>query len=367
MKRFVAMLLTVLLLCSCAPATPTPETLENGLVTQTAYSIMNADTGRELKVGKQKEFTLVKEGDGVAFATQNGYLDLTGNKPAESEKPIVYTVILAAHERYQILTEGRPVYDTDGGETAIPTLATESADSRIIASGWYFTAKGEDRPLRLMCMGDSLTFGAKSDDYGWYDEFAASLDEYLDRRFVFVGPNERITATLDDTELFRHAGNSGWCVKNMWNDNPANGSWADELETVVTVYQPDVTFLMLSTNDCALMPESDMGAHMSRYSNFVDTLLGAADDACVIASTLPPVANPHHNAKINRFNSSLRTLIEDKGYSSLILNDNNTGFPEGGWVSDGVHLTEESNTFIRTNYYNTFTSYFDTNGERVLD
>lgn len=91
MKRFLAMLLLTLLLCGCAPAAPAPETLENGLITQTAYAIMNADTGRELRLGTQKEFTLVKEGEGVAFATTNGYLDLTGNKSTEESNTFIRT------------------------------------------------------------------------------------------------------------------------------------------------------------------------------------------------------------------------------------------------------------------------------------
>ena len=136
---------------------------EIGLKSNTYYSIMNCDTGRTIKVNGEDEFLLNQNEDGFYSLTdKNGkYLHFASNSAELSENEKFFNITLDnSYNRYQIITDGGLVLtDDDKGETNEASLSLRASKYRGIESGWYFTEAGEERPLKVAFVGDSITCG----------------------------------------------------------------------------------------------------------------------------------------------------------------------------------------------------------------
>ena len=350
------------------------------------YNFMNADTGREISVGGIDEFTLVSSGTNTWYIKNgNRYLDLTGTRIGQSDYPIDYKIVKVANERYQIIIDSAVILDVDAGTTAVATPGMAYRDNQTIQTGWYLTAAGNPRPIKVMPFGDSITYGINSEtlaatgyEIGWRDTASEALGNYFDR-VVFVGPRVTKPSSLTDTQLFRHAGFPGWVINRLDSYNAPTGyNGIDTVaQKIVDKYKPDVTLLMIGTNDIGFMTNYGKKSVTStqmldlfvRYEKLVESIAPKShENGSIILSKLTPRKdNANINQVVDYFNARMDDFVAQRqaqGYA-VYLNDNNTGFPQDGlFTGDNVHMSESGDAFIADRYNQTVQSVYDADGQR---
>lgn len=366
------------------------ETIDHGedfsdeIDTALPYHFMNTDTGRALAVGTVDEWYFEKiDGTNMYLLTdgEGQYLDLTGATPVLSDYPCKVLLVRCDNERYQLVVGGKMVLaDSDEGEDADIALTRLGVDSQDIASGWYLTKRGEARPLRVMPLGDSITYGVNKDlaaselRVSYRAQLSQALTEYLGR-VVFVGSEVTATTTLDETRLLRHAGFPGYVVTDIWGEEGHPG--VDELiDGLCTKYAPDVVLLMLGTNDLTRMinagttTDADLQDQIDRYRAFLLGIeSGLTDRGTIICSTLTPRAQAANletvQAMVNTYNEYIAEMVADMAAEDkkIVFNDNFTAVAalgEAGLCSDKLHLSLAGSTALAEQYYRTVTAHYDT-------
>lgn len=94
------------------------------------------------------------------------------------------------------------------------------------------------RPIRIMPLGDSITYGEGIPGYGGYRNLLGALLESEEIQFDFVGSQKSGEESLADPD---NEGHPGWRVSNL-REAIASEGW---LET----YQPDIILLHIGSND----------------------------------------------------------------------------------------------------------------------
>ena len=366
------------------------EDFSDDMDTKLPYHFMNTDTGRALAVGAVDEWYLEKI-DGVnMYVLTDGegqYLDLTGATPVLSDYPCKVMLVKGANERYQLVVGGKMVLaDSDEGETAAIELERQDVTSRDIASGWYLTKKGEVRPLRVMPLGDSITYGVNLDlaaselRVGYRAQLSQALTEYLGR-VVFVGSEVTATTTLDETRLLRHAGFPGYVVTDIWGEEGHPG--VDELiDGLCDKYAPDAVLLMLGTNDLSRMvnagttEDSDLADQITRYIAFLEKIAAGLDErGTIICSSLTPRAEGTNVAlkqeMVSKYNVLLEAMVEELAAEGMpiVFNDNFAAVDalgDAGLCSDKIHLSVAGSQALGEQYLATFKSVYDEQGEKKL-
>ncbi len=357
-----------------------------------AYNFMNADTGRVLAVGEIDELTPEKAGHNLyAFKIVDKYVDLTSGAPKLTDVKIVYGLRACDNDRYQIVIGNGVVADTDEGETNIASLALKVGTSTSIATGWYLTEKDGQRPLKVLPFGDSITFGVNDDvknagglQIGWRDTVSQELLTYFNGRVVFVGPEKSIDTTLTDNILLRHAGYPSWVVDGSVYTTDKKGL-ASLSEDIKTKYVPDVTLLMIGTNDLSELnggsglTDEELADLMIRYERLVRSIAPKrGENGAVFASKLTPRQREDLNDNIVRFNEKLESTVKSLQDDDLAvyLNDNYTDFPTDaenqGWCdleyaeNRGLHLNDNGDAFVASRYVGVVKLYYGEDGVKKL-
>ena len=369
-----------------APSAPLGEDF-NG-----TYNFMNADTGRSLLVGDTDEITIAAAGAQNSFTFKIGekFVDLSGSEPALVDESRAYTLRLSnTKQRYQILLgEDQLLADSDEGDSNAASLEILSKD--VLRTGWYLTRSGEQRPLRVMPVGDSITWGVNPDQgapyYGYRAELSTLLLDYFGR-VVFVGDQVTTMESLDSSILTRHFGYSGYTVKKV-NANYQPDFWGNGsnvyLPATVGKYLPDVACLMLGINDIGAMGlwgtnidtknYTDQGGLLDRYQEFVTALAAQMDgmEDTVFCSTLTPMTpNPENgddtaNNNVNRYNPLLRERITRMAAEGLpvVENDNNSACDtrETDLSSDRIHLSAQGYSKVAQRYAESIRMVYESTG-----
>ena len=362
--------------------------MEKSVMTEgVAYSFMNADTGRELAVGNVTEFEAVSAGaaDVWYLKSEEQYLDLTGDKAALSDEAIAYSIKNISNDRYQILHDTSVILDTDEGQDATVTLGHEQ-NTYNINSGWYVTASGEEKPLRILPIGDSITDGDANPDnkthkFGWRDDLSEILNTKLDR-YVFVGSQVTQKMSVSDTTLARHEGHSGATIADLYaaglttNQRPVLMDYAP---TTAAKYAPDVVLLMVGVNDTAIYyndgehTQDDMNAVKSAYKGLVEVFSNADTIFC---STLTPTTEDH--AFYHTQAQAAMTFNETWNFAGwvtewaneglpVVLNDNYAalaGKEDMTISSDGLHPNDDGNALIAEQYAASIVNLYNADGTR---
>lgn len=344
-----------------------------------AYHFMNTDTGRALAVGTTDEWILEKI-DGVNMYVlkdrESGqYLSLVGSTPVLSDYPCKILLRKAANERYQIVVGGKLVLsDSDGGEDNAITLTRIDQSSQDISTGWYLTESGQTRPLRVMPLGDSITYGVNQDlassdlRLSYRATLSQELTEYLGR-VVFVGSEVTASTTLSETRLLRHAGFPGYVVTDLWNEAGHPGV-DDLIDGLCDKYAPDVVLLMLSTNDLTRMvkagttSDADLADQITRYKAFINTINDTmADRGTILCSSLTPRGDSVNSTTmlplINAYNVLLEEMVYDlaEDGTKIVFNDNYSAvnaLGAEGLCSDTLHLSTAGSEALAAQYLSTF-------------
>ncbi len=285
------------------------------------YSIMNCDTGRDFGVGDTTDFLFESAGTEGAFylkdpasgqylqASENG-VSLSG-----SHKDAFFFTRLQ-YNRYAIGTGSRSFSDTDGGETGLAVLSGVS-EVRYLNACWFVTADGMTKPLRIMPLGDSLTYGDDIDnptaEYSGYRALLSVLlaERFPNLRFAFVGSQTKGgTGTADGLELYRSEGHNAHTVYDLDYGAPYYGIY-QLCDAWLAKYQPDVVSLMLGTNDIGLngtMGDSAAAQTAGYQLRLMKKIREQAPVRMFLLATSPP---RNGDSGFNRVMSLYNELLEE--------------------------------------------------------
>lgn len=363
MKKFVCLFLTVICILSCIPISAT---------TPQSVTLMNCDTGRFITdANGNQSFTMASESDGTTFQDDSGqYLDLRGTSASFSSSAIYYTVIEAEFGRYQIkLANGNYIYDSDDGVDNTATI-TNTSNGSLINTAWFITPADEQAPLRILTLGDSLTYGVNLDLTGneprvaYRQTLSKELIDYFGE-VVFVGNVDKYTTTIAEPYLYRHSGYSGYVIEDVYHvdQHPGIKPMVDEM---MAKYKPDIVIMMLGTNDLGLaLMVKDI---IPRWESFVKQVESQLpENGLLLCSALPPISTtpkePTFNEKIQ---SKIHTLANE-GYKIGFVDPHTPMEPEEDIFlnSDGVHFNARGYDMIGRIFTDAITSAYTMSGEKI--
>ena len=361
------------------------------------YHFMNADTGRSIavKVGNAvvDEFTVVrKSADSNRIALKYGgkYVDLRSESVMLVDVPVYYLLKACANERYQLLVNpDYAVADSDAGTDNRATMTVKAANGKDISTGWYITAQGDARPLRLLPLGDSLTDGVNYDRtqgelmVSYREELSEMLTEYFGR-VVFVGAKKTASTTLDETRLLRHAGYSGYVIRQYWSENTYEQTYQHPgidpfINDLTAKYNPDIVCLLLGHNDNSQMnmnmahtgkaKEQLIAEWLVVYEEFVNKITDTMDDNdtifCSSLTINKDASTTNSKKQVNDYLIPLlNEMMADNG--NLALADNWTATAAVGAAgfnaADNTHLNATGYSALANEWYRVITAAYNTDG-----
>jgi lysophospholipase L1-like esterase len=333
---------------------------------------MNCDTGRYITdTNGNQTFTISSEDAGTTFQNDSGqYLDLRGTSATLSSSAVYYTVTQAEFGRYQIkLANGNYVYDSDDGIDNTATLANTSNGS-LINTAWFITPADERAPLRILTLGDSLTYGVDLELIGaeprvaYRQTLSRNLIDYFGE-VVFVGNVDKYTTTINDPYLYRHSGYSGYVIEDVYHvdQHPGIKPMVDEM---MAKYKPDIVIMMLGTNDLGLaLMVNDI---IPRWESFVKQVEAQLpENGLLLCSALPPISTTPKEPTFNEKIQSKVHALANEGYKIGFVDPHTPMEPdEDSYLnSDGVHFNALGYNMIGRIFTEAITSAYTQSSEKV--
>lgn len=183
--------------------------------------------------------------------------------------------------------------------------------------------KGDD--LRILPLGDSITFGEGSTDGNGYRLALSNLLTKNGKKHKYIGSVQAGTMINNDNE-----GHGGFQIVAVGLTG----------KTDYTL-RPNVVLLMAGTNDIVF--DNEIKKAPTRLSDLIQEIVAACPDAAVLVGTLLPLLNPGWASMIADFNSvipSIITAIADKG-KKVALVDMERVTTSYINPSDGIHPTDD--------------------------
>ncbi len=364
MKKYMTALLILILLFSCIPVLANATKL---------VTIMNCDTGRLITDSNgNTQFNMTQENEKTYFTDANGkYLDLSGSHVELSVSSVSYSVTTLSMKRSQIqLSNMKYVCDSDEGSTNAATIAADS-EGTTISCAWFITPVENGRPLRVLTLGDSLTYGVDLDLSGtniprvaYRQTLSQNLIDYFGS-VAFVGNVDEYTTTVNDPYLYRHSGYSGYVIDDVYHDDKHPGI-KPMVDDMMAKYQPDIVIMMLGTNDLGL--SLMIGDIIPRWENLVRQIEEQLpDNGLILCSTLPPLLN---STKEPMFNEKMQARLRELASEGLKIGFADPYAPlmenERGYLNtDGVHFNSRGYHVIGQVFTQAITSAYDSSGKKI--
>ena len=349
-----------------------PEVDLSALLTG-SLQFMNADTGRVL--GGQYltvETDAANAKNRFALRGAEGYLSPNGFAAA----PYWFILKEGTRSRYQILSAdgAYALADSDQGGTNTATLKLTRAHS-LIEAQWFITRAGEKEPLRLMPLGDSITYGVNQDVYlidqaGCKPYLASMLfaTEGFGDHVILVGSVRAQRAFESENTLYRGEGHPGWVAHNTlpYVSSMGQAGLDEYIDAWQQKYAPDIICMMIGTNDCGYMTSNLEGVQefdptFQGWKNLVDQILrNLDDDGLLIAATPTPHGDNLLLDKLYKkwglYQNAYVAEKIDAGETRLAAADNydyivRYATRAAGTCSDNLHLSQFGYEKMAESYY----------------
>ncbi|NJP88216.1 hypothetical protein HCN51_01870 [Nonomuraea sp. FMUSA5-5] len=155
-------------------------------------------------------------------------------------------------------------------------------------AAWAGVESNLQRDLRILPLGDSITYGAGSSDGGGYRPTLNNLLRQDGANVTFVGSQH--SGPAPDA----HEGRSGWTISQV----------AGITDAALSTYRPNVVLLHIGTND--LNNNDDPGGAPARLGALIDQIFRTAPDVTLLVSTIVPSNWGPTQERILRFNEAVR-------------------------------------------------------------
>jgi lysophospholipase L1-like esterase len=163
----------------------------------------------------------------------------------------------------------------------------------------YAQGPSQKIPLKIMPLGDSITFGTPDPSYGGYRHLLGALLTNDGYSFEFVGSEQSGNDVIPSPN---NEGHPGWTILQVKNGIDSKG-W---LET----YQPDIVLLHIGTND--LRPRVGGATSASdNLSALLDDILARLPQAHIIVAQIIPF-RPGPDQVHESYNAAIPGIVASK-------------------------------------------------------
>ena len=152
--------------------------------------------------------------------------------------------------------------------------------------------------LKIMPLGDSITFGEPYPSYGGYRHALGALLANDGCRIDFVGSQQSGNRAIPDPD---NEGHTGWTIAQIQKGIDANG-W---LET----YRPDIILLHIGTNDIGHGNAVSAPGNLSRLLD--DILKRLPQARVIVAQIIPFRGGPSSDHQL--YNAAIPRIMASKG------------------------------------------------------
>jgi lysophospholipase L1-like esterase len=176
------------------------------------------------------------------------------------------------------------------------------AAAALVAPARPAAAAVAARPIRIMPLGDSITWGVGSPSTSSYraalwDRLTAQAGYAVD----FVGSQR--SGALPDTD---NEGHSGWRIDEI----------AANVDGWLGTYQPDVVLLHIGTND--MNQNYQVGTAPQRLAALVDRILADRPAATVLVAKIVPALDAAIQSRIDAFNAAVPGALAGKARTRIV-------------------------------------------------
>jgi len=194
-------------------------------------------------------------------------------------------------------------------------------------------AKGVD--LRILPLGDSITFGEGSTDGNGYRLALSTLLTKHGNKVQYIGSVQSGAMANNDNE-----GHGGFRIVAVGLTGKPDYP-----------LRPNLVLLMAVTNDIVF--NTDIEQAPNRLGGVIQEILAACPDVAVLVATLTPLLNPGWTSKVVDFNSALPGVVTDlanKGNKVALVDMSRvtTSYID---PADGIHPTDEGYGKIAAAWY----------------
>jgi lysophospholipase L1-like esterase len=197
---------------------------------------------------------------------------------------------------------------------------THKLNALLALAGIVLAPFAHGSQVRIMPLGDSITFGSPDRDYGGYRRLLGTLLADDGYPAAFVGSRESGNGAIPSPA---NEGHPGWTIQQLRDGIDSNG-W---LET----YRPDLILLHIGTND---LRQGGADAAPGSLSALLDDILSRLPRTRVLVAQIIPFrrgSDPVHRA----YNAAIPGIAASKGPRVIVVDMQN--ILEPGDYADGLH------------------------------
>ncbi|GHJ49266.1 hypothetical protein Cs7R123_66080 [Catellatospora sp. TT07R-123] len=188
------------------------------------------------------------------------------------------------------------------------------------------------RPIKIMPLGDSITWGVGSPSTSSYraalwQRLVAQAGYAVD----FVGSQQ--SGSLPDTD---NEGHSGWRIDQI----------AASATGWLNTYQPDVVLLHIGTND--MNQNYDVANAPARLAALIDQILAARPTATVLVAKIIPALDAGIQSRINTFNAAVPGIVSARGARAKLVDLSVLGSAD---LADTLHPNDAGYARMAVRWY----------------
>lgn len=220
-----------------------------------------------------------------------------------------------------------------GFGTPVLAVPVEAAWTRAITA----------TPLRLLPLGDSITWGEKSTSGAGYRGDLWDALTGAGHQVDFVGGED--SGSMPDPD---HEGHRGWRIDQI----------AEVAIERLTTYRPNVVTVHLGTND--FLQNHEVSSAPARLGALIDQILTAAPETTVLVSSIVPTSRSDIQPLIAGYNAQIPGLVQarrDAGRHVAFVDMTNVTTAD--LDSDGVHPNDTGYRKMAANFTAGIRSVFE--------
>jgi acyl-CoA thioesterase I len=181
------------------------------------------------------------------------------------------------------------------GLTYFSKIAVTDRTSRPSYLSKFAASSSENRPLKIMPLGDSITDGYFVPGGYRIDLYAAI--EHRGYSIDFVGS---LSNGLDSLPDKNHEGHSGWRIEQIH----------DRVVEWLQTFQPDLILLLIGTND--MVQEEGVPTAPDRLDKLIETIFQTTPNVHLFVASIPPILEPTLNQRVMDYNRAIEQLVRQK-------------------------------------------------------